>query len=311
MSDFSGAKVLVTGASGFIGSLLCDRLCHLGADVNAISRHPRHAGDAQKINWWQGDLSSQETVDGLFTKLRPDIVFHLASEVVGSREARVVLPTFNANLLSSVNILVAASAHQCKRIVTAGSLEEPDEMDSAVAVPGSPYAAAKWAASGYARMFHALYQTPVAIARLFMVYGPGQRDLRKLVPYVTLALLRGEIPKLSSGQRPVDWIYVSDVVDGLLAIGLCPGVEGGTFNLGSGDLVTTRQVVEMLCEIVGAGVVPEFGAIPDRPMERIKQADVGKSRHVLGWEPAVSLRQGLEQTVAWYRMHLETGSLGS
>jgi UDP-glucose 4-epimerase len=308
-SGYSGSRVLVTGGSGFIGSLLCDRLIHLGAAVHAISRRARNE-PAEGIAWRQGDLADRETVDGLFAEIRPDIVFHLASEVTGSRELKLVLPTIRANLLSSVNILVAATEHRCKRLVMAGSLEEPDEADSAVAVPASPYAAAKWSASGYARMFHALYHTPVTIARLFMVYGPGQQDLRKLIPYVTLALLRGESPRLSSGQRPVDWIYVEDVIDGLLAMGMHSAADGCTFNLGSGELVTTRRVVEMLCEIIDTGVAPEFGALPDRPMERIKQADIVNTEQVLGWRPAVALRQGLERTVAWYRGELDAGRSG-
>lgn len=307
-SGYSGLTVLVTGGSGFIGSWLCDRLGHLGAAVHAVSRRARNE-PAGGVTWRQGDLADPETVNRLFAEIRPDIVFHLASEVTGSREIKLVLPTLQANLLSSVNILVAATEHRCKRLVMAGSLEEPDEADSAVAVPTSPYAAAKWSASGYARMFHALYQTPVAIARLFMVYGPCQQDLRKLIPYVTLALLRGESPKLSSGLRPVDWIYAEDVAAGLLAMGLQPGIDGGTFNLGSGELVTTRRVVEMLCEIIGGGVAPEFGALPDRPMERVKQADIVNTGRVLGWRPAVDLRQGLERTVDWYRGELDAGRI--
>jgi nucleoside-diphosphate-sugar epimerase len=261
--------------------------------------------------WWQGDLADRAAVDKVFARVKPEVVFHLASEVVGSREARLVLPTFNANLLSAVNVYIAATEHQCRRIITAGSLEEPGELDSAVTVPSSPYAAAKWAASSYARMFHALYQTPVAIGRLFMVYGPGQQDLRKLIPYVSLALLRGETAKLSSGQRPVDWIHVADIVEGLLRMGVCPGVEGKTFDLGSGELVTARRVVEMLCDIVDVGIAPDFGAFPDRPMEQIKRANMEAAREILGWEPAMSLRQGLEQTVSWYRTQLESGVLGA
>jgi len=305
--SYSGTTALVTGASGFIGALLCERLQHFGAEVHAVSRSARSNPAGGAVRWWRGDLAEQGTVDSLFAGVKPDIVFHLASEVTGSRDLGLVMPTFRGNLLSAVSILVAATEHGCKRLVLAGSLEEPDETESAIAVPTSPYAAAKWSASSYARMFHALYRTPVGIARLFMVYGPHQRDLRKLIPYVTLALLRGETPRLSSGQRPVDWIYSDDVVDGLLAMGLHSAVDGETFNFGSGELVTTRRVVEMLYEIIGAGITPVFGALPDRPMERIKQADIVKTRQVLGWSPAVALYQGLEQTVAWYRGELEAG----
>jgi nucleoside-diphosphate-sugar epimerase len=302
-NGYTSTKVLVTGASGFIGSHLCARLTQLGAGVHAVSRQPRET-DAT-ITWHQGDLSDTAAVQDLFGSIRPDIVFHLASEVKGGRDLKLVMPTFNSNLLSTVNLLVAAAETGCKRIVMAGSLEEPAGEGSAL-VPSSPYAAAKAAASAYARMFHALYATPVALARIFMVYGPGQQDLLKLVPYVALSLLRGESPRLSSGQRPVDWIYVEDVVNGLLAMGLAPGIDGCTLDLGSGELVTTRRVVELLGEIVAAGVPLEFGTLPDRPLEQVRVANVADTARILGWKPGVSLRRGLEKTVEWCR-HLGDG----
>ena len=149
--------------------------------------------------------------------VRPDWIFHLASHVTGARDLAVVLPTFHGNLTTTVNLLTAATEVGCQRLVLVGSLEEP-ELGTAEAVPASPYAASKWAASGYARFFHANYETPVAVARLFMVYGPEQEDSRKLVPYVTLSFLRGEAPRLTSGARQIDWIYVDDAVAGLLAV---------------------------------------------------------------------------------------------
>jgi nucleoside-diphosphate-sugar epimerase len=180
-------------------------------------------------------------------------------------------------------------------------MEEP-QPDGNWPVPCSPYAAAKFAASAYGRMFHSLYRTPVATLRLFMVYGPGQQDVKKLVPYVTLSLLEGRAPELSSGVRRVDWIYVDDVVDGYLAAALSPAVDGCTIDLGSGELVSVRSVVERLTTIVGTpGVVPVFGAVSDRPMEQERCAVLAEARAVLGWSPRTPLDDGLRRTVDWYR----------
>ncbi len=304
-SQYSSSRILVTGASGFIGSMLCDRLSQYGAEVHAVSRRP-HTADRQGINWWQGDLADYDGVKRLFSAIQPEIVFHLASEVTGSRELGLVLPTLRGNLVSAVNVFIAATENNCLRVVTAGSLEEPDETD-VKAIPCSPYAAAKWASGGYARMFHALYEAPIVVARLFMVYGPGQQDLRKLVPYVILSLLRGESPKLSSGQRPVDWVYVEDVVDGLLAMGIAEDINGATMDLGSGQLVTTRDVVERVSRIIDSGVPLEFGVVPERPMERVRVADAENTYRALGWQPGYSLQRGLEETVLWYRRQHESG----
>ncbi len=306
-SPFSGSRVLVTGGSGFIGSMLCERFCGLGATVFSVSRGTQST-PGSCVSWRRGDLADSGFVDELFKSIKPDFVYHLASEVTGSRELNLVLPTMRGNLVSAVNILVAATGNHCRRIVMAGSLEEPDESEQA-AIPCSPYAAAKWAASGYARMFHALYQTPVVLARLFMVYGPGQKDLRKLVPYVTLSLLQQEIPELASGTREVDWIYVKDVVNGLLLAGLTAGIDGTTVELGSGQLATIREVAETLRDIINPEIQPRFGALADRPMEQVRVARVKKTYEQLGWCPEYSLRQGLEGTVAYYRERLADGRI--
>jgi nucleoside-diphosphate-sugar epimerase len=236
------------------------------------------------------------------TSIKPDFIFHLASHVVGARDLDIVPPTFYSNLASTVNILTVATEIGCTRVILVGSLEEPDEHDI-TAIPCSPYAAAKWACSGYARMFHALYNTPVSIARLFMVYGPGQQDLRKLIPHVTLSLLRNEAPRLTSGYRKIDWIYVEDVVEGLLLMGHVPGIEGCTLDLGSGSLATIRTVVEQLIVAIGSDLEPIYGALPVRAMEQVRIADTRDTLAKIGWKPRTDLKNGLQATVDWYREH--------
>lgn len=296
--NFSGKTVLVTGGSGFIGSALREHLHCLDAEVHAISRRPPSLPDDQ-TRWWKGDLGDYTALENVFGTVKPEIAFHLASEVTGKRDIDLVIPTLNNNLISTVNLLTAATKSSCGRIVIAGSLEEPDSNEQAP-VPSSPYAAAKWASSSYARMYHALYETPVVIARLFMVYGPGQKDLSKLIPYVALSAQRQESPKLASGGRLVDWIYVEDVVKGLLTSAMTKNIEGQTLDFGSGKLETTGRVAEILCELAGHGITPTLGAVSDRPMEQIRCADINHTYEKTGWKPAISLAEGLKITAEWY-----------
>ncbi len=301
LTSFDGARALVTGASGFIGSHLRQRLGELGAEVHAVSRQERPAEAAAAEIWMQADVADFEACRALVAEARPDFVFHLASHVAGARDAALVEPTFTANLQSTVALLSALTEPGCRRIVLAGSMEEPDGADLAAA-PSSPYAAAKWAAAGYARMFHALYGLPVARARIFMVYGPDQKDERKLVPYVCRSLLAGEAPRLTSGARAVDWIYVADVVEGLLAMATAPGLEGESLELGTGRLATVREVVETLHRIAGDGApAPVFGELADRPLEQSPVADPGPAEQRTGWRPRVELADGLARPLAWYR----------
>jgi len=302
-SRLDGQRILVTGANGFIGSHLSLRLCQEGAEVHAVYRSQRPA-DPGDHHWWQADLADLAEVRRIIGKARPEIIFHLASHVKGAPDLEHVLPTFQSNLQSTVNLLAVAAESNCRRIVVTGSLAEPDAERGEI-FPSAPYAAAKWASSGYARMFHALYKLPVVIARVFMVYGPGQKDLTKLIPYVTLSLLQGRTAKISSGQRLVDWIYVSDVVDGFVALAQAPNVDGATVDLGSGVLISIRDIVQQLAAVVDCKATVEFGALPDRPLEPTRLSKTAETFVRIGWRPQVSLRDGLEGTVDWYRAELK------
>jgi nucleoside-diphosphate-sugar epimerase len=301
-TSLSGRRLLVTGASGFIGTRLCRRAVEAGAIVHAVSRAPRVEDGG--VTWARADLTDEAVVRALVRDVEPDVVLHLASEVGGGRDLGLVLPMLRANLLAAVNVMVACAQVGHPRVVLAGSMEEPD-MGDADAVAQSPYAVAKWSALAYARHFQALHGLPVVHLRVFMVYGPGQLDLRKLVPYVTVSLLRGKAPELTSGARAVDWVYVDDVVDAFLRAAVTPGAEGRSLDVGSGELVTAHSIVVRLVELVGGDVEPSFGAVADRPLERVRAAHPMATAEVLDWHARTPLAQGLDRTVDFYRSRLD------
>jgi nucleoside-diphosphate-sugar epimerase len=296
-SALSGRSAIVTGASGFIGTHLCRRLRDAGVEVHGVSR--TGSGHAHVAQWWRADLADPHETRSIMRQVSPDLVFHLASQVGGSRALDWVVPTVKNNLLSTVYLLAAAAETGCNRIVLAGSMEEP--TDPVAAIPSSPYAAAKSASTAYARMFHALYDLPVVVLRLFMVYGPEQRDHTKLIPYVGLSLYRGETPELGSGRRLVDWVYVDDVTEAFVTAAATDGVEGETFDVGTGELVSVRAVVEKLTLLIDPSIRPRFGAVPDRPFESSPRADVDKSFLSLDWRARVPLDEGLRKTASWLR----------
>lgn len=299
MAGLNGCKVLVTGGTGFLGSHLCQELTVMGAEVHAFCR-PNAQGTPKGVRVWEGSLEDYAGTRELVRTVKPKKVFHLAGFTSAERELGAVLPAFRANLISTVNLLTVLTEVGCRRLVLAGTLEEPHEGDL---IPSSPYAASKWAATGYARMFWQLYKTPVVVARIFMVYGPAQRDVKKLIPYAALSLLRGSEPEIRSGTRKVDWIFISDVVSGLIALSEAPGVEGDTVDLGTGHLTSTGEVVEKMARIINPALRPSLGSLPERQGEQVRRADVDRSLRMLGWKPAVHLEDGLRQTIEYYRQH--------
>jgi nucleoside-diphosphate-sugar epimerase len=253
------------------------------------------------MEWHTGDLARRADAEAIVRRARPQVVFHLAGETRAARDLQLVPLTFDANLASSVNVMAAAVESGIERVVLAGSQEEPGGTGPDI-VPSSPYAASKWATTQYARMFHSVWGLSTVSLRIFMVYGPRQRDLGKLIPHVICALLEGRSPAINSADRAVDWIHVEDVVDAFVLAGHRAGIDGGRVDVGCGRLVTIREIVEMLVGLVAPEIRPVYrGKEFARPLELERSADVEQAFRVLGWRPRVGIEEGLRGTVEWLR----------
>jgi UDP-glucose 4-epimerase len=292
-----GRRCLVTGAAGFIGLVLCRMLYAAGIEVHAMSR--RHPGVEHVAQWHPCDVADADQVKAAMKAARPDVVFHLASIVDGSRDFRLVLPMLHSNLLGFVHVASEAAELGCSRIVTVGSLQEPDQ--TLPAVPNSPLAAAKYAASMYARMFATVQGLPVVIARPYMVYGVGQLDRAKVIPHIITRILAGLDVPLSTARHAFDWVFVDDVAEALIATAATPGIEGRTIDIGYGKLTTVADVARGLAARLNAPEALHFGVLPDRKLEPTRCSDVVQTEQLIGWRPSIALDEGLDRTVAWWR----------
>jgi UDP-glucose 4-epimerase len=187
-------------------------------------------------------------------------------------------------------------------VVLAASLEEP-MLDGRPVVISTPYAAAKTAGTFYASLFSHVFGVPVAVLRLFMSYGPGQRP-QKLIPYTITSMLKGETPKLSSGVRPVDWVYVEDAISAFIRAAVVPEAVGAIIELGSGEMVSVRTLVELIHDLMPGSPAPEFSATRDRVLEQVRRAETEPALRILGWKATTPLSAGLAQTIQWYKREL-------
>ena len=292
VSAIAGKNVLVVGASGFIGRPLTDRLAAAGAKIYAVCRNPPARGTGP-IVWSRGDVSDASSVKEIFSEFRPAVVFHLTSESQGGGDISLIPSSFRNDLMAAVNMLHGAATADAKveRFIMAGSLEEPDGADT---TPVSPYAAAKWAASGYGRMFRQHYNLDVRILRPMMTFGPGQKEF-KVVPSTILSLLRNCPAKIGSGSRLVDWIYIDDVIEGLVAAASAQDLPC-TIDLGSGVLVSVADVAREIARQLGREHLLEIGE-GARGEERIRAADVEPARRLIGFEASTGLAEGISRTI--------------
>ena len=297
----AATRVLVTGGSGFIGRRLVTRLVEAGARVTVSTARSKVAVKpivgAELV---QLDAVDPVGVREMLTVCRPQIVFHLGSTVTGTRARDAVKPTFTNNLAATVVLLdELTTLGGCERFVQAGSLEEPPPGDPSG--PPSPYAAAKAAATAYVRMYHSLYELPTTVARLFMVYGPGEQNEARMVPHVTRSLLVGDAPALSSGSRRIDWVYIDDVLEGLIRLAFTDAAVGRVVDIGTGVLTSVRDVATRIRDLLAIDTPLLFGAIDDRAKEQERVADVDATRVCLGWAPTTTLDEGLMATFPYFR----------
>jgi nucleoside-diphosphate-sugar epimerase len=286
-----GQRVLITGATGFLGSHQVAALRD-AAEVHAVARGAFFTEPG--VTAHVVDLEDRNAVRSLFARVQPHIVLHLAGFANARQEIENLHPSVTGDLLTTVHVLEACHEAGVRRLVVTGSLEESGEDGPA----SSPYGVSKLAAAHYAELCHRLYGVPVVTVRIFMAYGPGQRE-HKFLPQLIEALAAGRPFLVRSSERRVDWIYVDDVTKALALAAASPGLEGCTIDAGTGLLTSIADVAGLTAELMGREKLLRI-APPDRRGERVRAADLEQAIQTLSWRPHVSLRDGLRRTVESY-----------
>jgi CDP-glucose 4,6-dehydratase len=319
--DWRGRHTLVTGATGILGSWLCEELVQRGAAVIAfvLDDDPRsrfyREGISSACGVVNGDLADFAACSRALNTHDVEIVFHLGAQTIVGAALRDPLECFETNIRGTYNILEAARRLPglVQRLVVASSDKaygESPVLPYTEAMPlrgAQPYEVSKSCADLLTTAYACTYGLPVAVARCGNIYGGGDLNWSRIVPGTIRSLLHGERPIVrSDGTLIRDYIYVRDVVGAYIALAEQldrSEVAGQAFNFGPGTEVSVLQIVEAIGDAMGVRAQPEI--LNNVRGEIVRQTlDASKAERVLGWRSRYDLPTGLRETVDWYRRYL-------
>ena len=321
MNPWSKKTILVSGAGGFIGSHLVERLATEGAHVRAFVRY-NSRGDPgllrllpleifSRIEVVAGDLRDPQAVRTVVEGCQA--VFHLGALISIPYSYFHPVEVAETNFMGTLNILTACRDLGVERLIHTSTSEvygtaRQVPISEAHPLQGqSPYSASKIGADKMVESFYCTYDLPVVTVRPFNTYGPRQSARAVIPTIITQALTQGTI-NLGSLDTTRDFTFVDDTVDGFIKAGVTAGVEGGVFNLGVGEEIRIGDLAKKVMSKVGRSVkiiiTPERMR-PGRSEVMRLISDNRLAREKLGWQPQTSLEDGLDQTIAWIASHLE------
>lgn len=312
--ELKNKEVLVTGASGFIGSHLVEELLKKGAKVFALLRNPHQIGKlgelkrTEEINFILGNLKNLEEMKS--AAINKEVIFHLGSLNSVNDSYNNPNSFFETNCIGTFNVLCSAKEAGIKKMIITSSSEVYRDVkytpvdEKHPMCPQSPYAISKLIADNISMEFYRHYTLPVSIARLFNVFGPRQ-TIKPIVPSVIKGILREEKIKLTSLDVKRDFIYVKDVVDVLIKMAECEVITGGILNIGTGQVHSIGEILDISKKIIGKERFSnwEITGMQEKT-EKDLICDNLLAKKILGWEPKYSFHRGMVETIEYFKEKL-------
>ncbi len=318
--SWNDRRVLVTGAGGFIGSHLVESLVCLGASVRAFVRYNSRSDPGllrllppqmlSRVEIFPGDLRDPSAVRAAVHEC--DTVFHLGALIAIPYSYERPLEVVETNVLGTLNVLQASREACVRRLVHTSSSEV---YGTALRVPideshplhgQSPYSASKIGADKLAESFYCSYDLPVVTLRPFNSYGPRQ-SARAVIPTILVQSLTRDVVRLGNLDATRDFTYIDDTVAGFLKVAEIPGLEGQTFNLGTGQAICIGELAKKIVALVGRQVKIQAEPArlrPEKSEVRRLLSDNRRALKCMGWKPQVALDDGLRRTLTWMKDHL-------
>jgi len=302
---------LITGAAGFVGSCLAERLVKQGEEVHAFVKPEtnlwRLENIKKKLNLVKGDLTQQDFVSRAVKQIKPTVIYHLATHGAYSTQdnAERIIAT---NVFGTWNLLNACADINYKIFVSTGSSSEygfktspMKEMD--LLEPNSYYAVAKSAQTLLCQHVARSQKKPIVIFRLFSVYGYYEEASRLIPTLVTRCLDKKDL-EMVSPETARDFIFVEDVIEAYLNIERLRRLSGEIINIGTGLQSKLKDIVQQVLQLTQAKVQVKWGSMPPRIWDtNVWVADMTRAKMVLGWKAKHSLKEGLTKTVEWIKIN--------
>jgi len=315
MIDIKGAKVLVAGGAGFIGSQMVRELLDLDCRVvvydNFLHGCISNLEEIEdRIDVVFGDVLNEWQLADTFRTHRPDYVFNFIGDTYVPTAYDMPKRFFAINVEGNLNVLMACKMFDVKRVLYVSSTEVYGEAQNVpmneghVLSPLNTYAVSKLASDRLCFTFHAEHGIPVIIARIYNSYGPRETE-PYVIPEIITQFDKGPVVYLGNLEAQRDFTYVSDTARGLIATLCSPVPNGEAVNVGSGATFSVRQLAEWIGGMMGHDEIEI--RLDERRLRRLDielfKCDATKLREATGWKPTVGIEDGLQRTIDWFRSH--------
>ena len=303
---FLNKRVLITGASGFIGRHLLHQLQTYGSQISTISRE-KNNDFPKDIEQYVIDIRDTHAIEECIHTYQPDYIFHLAAYKERDENIRAFYSAIETNLIGTLNVFSAAKdENSVKSIVTLGTAEEygnnsPPFNERFRERPVTPYSFSKLCISQMGELFFHLYNLPVIIIRPTLAYGPRQ-GTDMFLPSLVTSLLDDKPFNMTSGEQTRDFVYVTDLVEALILATRNTNAEGRIINIGSGIPIKLADLAGTIEKMIGKKGLVKLGRKPYRKNEIMEYyVDVKNAEDILKWKAKTSIEEGLKETIAYYR----------
>ena len=310
MSFWQQRVVLVTGASGFVGSHLVNQLISKHAKVITLSK--KRLKSSTKVINEIGFVENFERLNDIMKRYKVNTIFHLAAQPIVEIGQDNPIKTFEVNIKGTWNILEVARENNIQKVIIASTVHVYGDnpkvpfKEEYFPQPSRPYETSKACADLLAQSFADTYDLSVEIPRFVNIYGPGDFNFSRLIPKVIKSILQGEQPEVWDVGSIRDFLYIDDATAAYLMTAekrLDNKKRLRIFNFGTGEQIKIYDLVQKIIQIMGKGIKVKIEQLPEERSNEIKKqyVSIAKAKRELGWYPKVTLDNGLSKTITWYQ----------